>query len=656
MGDYDYSAGWDADYFGETGMTMVIDSNGKIGVNKPLANGAIHDTSSAATAYVQTDADLIHSAATTQTDNASVVHTGLSQPLHDIAQVSAHPYYDEDNLTRYWSFMHRLWGQASANQREFIEPIGSEVSAQASFNQKVFQEDKPRPQTGNAGNGAAWDATGESYTLNAQVSDQSGVADTMLHPSRWFGYHENNHDVTNNLSAGKDSERLAGRFVGGLSTNPLYDIMESKRGRHGKTLYDFHGGFTRGNGGTNGVRIANEPWDVLNSHIRDKEFSDTTNGRSSAAWDATWGFTNGNIKIDADSNPAAGVTELPVFGDMGENVDEQIFADSGFFDSSWELGKPLLGKHVDPRGELHLQQDQRWFEDINPSGTDTQPSVGSVSLNEPDDDAKMRCFHCEIQYGLHWNPVEKHFYTSDNSNTDVASTTVAATQNQEKGYGAWGDCERNGKSKTCEYSSGVCFVEERRTFGYITLVRKGCKQAQACYMQKYQNFLVQAGRQCWPADGSDSSMKVASRPHDVMADQWIYNLVSGGNTYEDVSAANGWPDFMDIHYPQSTERDTKNIASTFDFKFNKFNNGDDTNFKYSRDHFDNTFVDVDRDGQVIREHNNAQIFHAGPYVANTDAAKFDKLREIHGPTYGFYKVIFMTYLSLLKSFLRILMP
>ena len=42
MGDYDYSAGWDSDYFGDTGMTMIIDSNGKIGVNKPST--AAHDT------------------------------------------------------------------------------------------------------------------------------------------------------------------------------------------------------------------------------------------------------------------------------------------------------------------------------------------------------------------------------------------------------------------------------------------------------------------------------------------------------------------------------------------------------------------------------------------------------------------------------------
>merc|ERR1712176_165670 len=47
-------------------------------------------------------------------------------------------------------------------------------------------------------------------------------------------------------------------------------------------------------------------------------------------------------------------------------------------------------------------------------------------------------------------------------------------------------------------------------------------------MQKYQNFLVKAGRQCWPGDASDTSSKVSSRPHDVKADQWVANIVEGG--------------------------------------------------------------------------------------------------------------------------------
>ena len=49
-------------------------------------------------------------------------------------------------------------------------------------------------------------------------------------------------------------------------------------------------------------------------------------------------------------------------------------------------------------------------------------------------------------------------------------------------------------------------------------------------MQKYQNFLVKAGRQCWPGDHSGMTDTVARRPSDVMADQWITNIVKGGIT------------------------------------------------------------------------------------------------------------------------------
>ena len=626
IGDYDYSAGWDSDYFADTGMTMVIDSNGKIGVNKPSKDA--HDTQGA-DPFVQTSTTLIHG--TTTDINGGV---GLSQPLHDVANVGTHPHYDSDNLTRYWSFMHRLWGQASANQREFIDPLGREVTETGETavtdgtelaDKRVYGEDKPLQQgtTNPTSTGEFNDWIGEPYSLNALTSAES-QAGNVYQPSRWFGYHQNNKDVTNNLSKGSTSEHLEGRFL--FAGDGKNDRIEMLRGRHGKTLYDLYGGFN--GGATSGVPVGYEPWDILNSHNRD-EFEDSTTGRqralpTSGAHDNTWGFSRGNVKI----KDGAGGTEetLPPFGEMGRNLDEQIFVDTGFFDSSWELGKPLLGQHVDPRGTSQFQQDQRWFEGINEYGAvgSSVVTVGTdnASTHETVDKAKMKCWHCEVQYSLHWDPTNKHFYTTNNNNkADVA------TGSEKEGYGAWGDCERDGESRVCEYSSGVCFVEERRTFGYITLVRKGCKQAQACYMQKYQNFLVQAGRQCWPADGSDSSMKVAARPHDIMADQWIYNLVSGGNPYEYVVDGQ-WNDFMDVHWPRNTPtRAETNMASTFDFKYNVWNDGvNDANI-YNRHEFDNTFVDVDPDGQVDR---------------SVEYSTFKKMKEIHGPTFGFYKVKFNT--------------
>ena len=147
-------------------------------------------------------------------------------------------------------------------------------------------------------------------------------------------------------------------------------------------------------------------------------------------------------------------------------------------------------------------------------GIDTNSNGATDSR---DDSARLKCWSCEIQYGLKWNHTTRTFEL----------TTTGYT-----GGGAWNDCTTDGSQEVCEYSSGVCFVEERRTFGYVTLVRKGCKQAQACYRNKHQNFLVQAGRQCWPGDArtpGSQKVYVPRRPHDINSDEWIYNLVKGGS-------------------------------------------------------------------------------------------------------------------------------
>ena len=184
-------------------------------------------------------------------------------------------------------------------------------------------------------------------------------------------------------------------------------------------------------------------------------------------------------------------SEITTAGSRGNGgLFDSLVWDSARFDSSWELGTPTV--------------DQRWF-----NGEQSTAQTGS---READDNSRLSCLHCEVQYMLKWDPVNSVFFTS--------SATGAVNSN------AWADCA--GVARPCEYSSGVCFIEERRTWGYITLVRRGCKQAQACYMQKYQNFLVQAGRQCWP-QGS-ASMNVKARPNDIMADEWIYNIVQGGKS------------------------------------------------------------------------------------------------------------------------------
>lgn len=157
---------------------------------------------------------------------------------------------------------------------------------------------------------------------------------------------------------------------------------------------------------------------------------------------------------------------------------------------------------------------------------------------------------------------------------------------------AWARCAATDVEIPCEFSSGVCFVEERRTWGYITHLKKGCKQAQACYMQKYQNFLVEAGRQCWPEDNSSMLRRISARPHDIKADEWIYNIIAGGaEAIADSWANNDW-----------SHADEGSVMQW-------------TDAAYSTRQFDNTFTDL------------------GPSSGNDKITASDS----NGLTEGFYK-------------------
>jgi len=161
--------------------------------------------------------------------------------------------------------------------------------------------------------------------------------------------------------------------------------------------------------------------------------------------------------------------------------------------------------------------------------------------------------------------------------------------------GAWEECAAKDTEVACEFSSGVCFVEERRTWGYVTYIKKGCKQAQACYMQKYQNFLVEAGRQCWPEDNSDMLRRIAARPHDLKADEWIYNILAGGAE----SIADSW-----------ANNDWKTSDDGFPMQW--------AAVPYVDRQFDNTFTDL------------------GPY-ADPDVSDTILESDSNGLTEGFYK-------------------
>jgi hypothetical protein len=277
-----------------------------------------------------------------------------------------------------------------------------------------------------------------------------------------------------------------------------------------------------------------------------------------------------------------------------------------YFDASWELGdSPMhFGEIVtenipydttfgagngiaDIPGspDPAVYSGYRWFE-----GVDATLNAGSSEVNDP---AKLKCHYCDVRRELFWNG--EKFCLVDPANHDPLNPVDKNDEN------LWTVCHAALKQRSCEYSAGTCFVEERRTWGYVTQIRAGCKQAQACYMQKYQNFLVQAGRQCWPGDGSKTHHAIAQRPYDLMADNWISNIVAGG---------------------------IGNRAGGSSFSTTSGDTGDESNFL--GEPFDNTFTDMPGGGM-----NPHGFFTTGGALNTGNTQHYNKHRPVVS-THGFY--------------------
>jgi len=234
---------------------------------------------------------------------------------------------------------------------------------------------------------------------------------------------------------------------------------------------------------------------------------------------------------------------------------------NNYFDSSWELGSssgvfrisdeaiPFDTDDDDKNGygdgtgittikgtddALKYYSFHRWHEDQNNGATANLPTNPGGEVNDP---VKLRCHECHVRREMRWQKADDitgktgRFMLidpdSNNVNEDGEREYTDLT-----GENLWAICHAKLHQRSCEYSAGTCFVLERRTWGYVTEVSAGCKQAQACYMQKYQNFLVKAGRQCWPGDEAGMIDRIARRPHDIKSDNWISNIVYGGITHK----------------------------------------------------------------------------------------------------------------------------
>jgi len=167
--------------------------------------------------------------------------------------------------------------------------------------------------------------------------------------------------------------------------------------------------------------------------------------------------------------------------------------------------------------------DRSWELGEQPD-TDDRSFTGA---GEKTDAAKLTCKQCKVDFQIFWDEdagvfkmKKKDSSATYATNADAIATCTEVTVN-------------------CPYSSGTCFVEERKQFGYVVSFERGCKQAKACYMQKYQNFLVKAGRQCWPTDNTDMIDMIARRPYDIKADEQYYTKHT--NSFDD-----SFTDFTDV--------------------------------------------------------------------------------------------------------------
>ena len=74
---------------------------------------------------------------------------------------------------------------------------------------------------------------------------------------------------------------------------------------------------------------------------------------------------------------------------------------------------------------------------------------------------------------------DRHYVSEDNLAADTFGTASAESTSlnhanndpaHNDGVDLWKQCFDTLKQRSCEYSSGVCFVEERRVWGYVTQV------------------------------------------------------------------------------------------------------------------------------------------------------------------------------------------
>jgi len=471
-------------------------------------------------------------------EDRSELNPGIGADTLDDAETAE--LWDNDHINKYWEFMHRQWGHQQENR------------------------------------------LGINFVRNPTDFSQSAKA------SRWF--HVTPERVINNLNKGYLKYQYPGGYAHATPTAharfPVDRYAYLQAGRHGHNW-----GEVPGNSWTRDITDDEREdgawkfgwyvqpwlWDAGNvDHIHDV---DTLNMDADPPMGSTiqhsWGFidwkdVNANaFHEDAEDTLLDAANEYkhvsparaPWYGKYFDASWEQGDSPAHFFQDGVNAqysespfdptfsGTPAQNGGIDQASVQHFDRSDtandrnqagweryysgyRWFDGIqnfvgHPNGVTRNTQTKNMhNVNEVNDPAKLKCHRCNEQAEMRW---DNTFHTFKLVTRDQGAEEIDNLDTQNGlAVDLWKNCFETLNQRSCEYSSGVCFVEERRVWGYVTQVRAGCQQSQACYMQKYQNFVVEAGRQCWPGDALGEEHKLAVRPDDMRADHWIYNIIKGG--------------------------------------------------------------------------------------------------------------------------------
>jgi len=479
--------------------------------------------------------------------------------------------WDNDDINKYWEFMHRQWGHQQENRLGKNFAYDPALTSSTALDQPSrWYHVAPENVINNLNRGylnyqfPSTDGKGQPNLPHFKFPvDRRAFLQAGRHGHPWGVVPDKEWDLPINVNTGSDAGGDGALTAGGFGKNKfgwyaqpwLWDAENIA----GISDYKLWNGVKYGQRAEVGTGNTSQDAASQGAIKHSFGFIDWRDeNKDSIADDTETGIMPG--VADADSTEDGGIrfqdvspARAPWYGrrfdaswELGDSpahfVFDNILSHGGRtpFDTTFSEENPTVG-YFDRTGTADNQYDQagwqryysgyRWFPGVaNFPGTSYMPDGGTnidvnapnwakftpnmhgagatpESTNQVNDPAKLKCHQCIESAHLEWDDKYHtfklvsahsidgtHYIARDDLETttfgvpDSAATALNDPGNlasHTNGVDLWKQCFDTIKQKSCEYSSGVCFVEERRVWGYVTQVQAGCQQAQACYMQKY---------------------------------------------------------------------------------------------------------------------------------------------------------------------------